>query len=348
MSESRHLFLAQRRAALRDLLREEKLDAFLLMNLPDIFYFTDYKTEGYQAVIGLQESWLIIPGLLFEQTKANTWGFDCLKGRFFSTLQELLKKSKLQSVGFDAEQVPYGTGVELVKAGLVSRPGLVARLREIKDPMELERLRRANHLAALGAEFVRKRLRPGQSEKKVAADLMRFFSIKGDGIAFDLIIASGRHSSYPHHITSDTKMKSGDPVICDIGATVEGYRSDLTRTFSLGKVSPYFRRVFRVVESAQKEGIRRLKPGVTAGSVDEAARQVIRKQGFGPYFVHSTGHGVGIDIHENPRLGPGAKDQMRAGMVVTVEPGIYLPGKFGVRIEDTLLVTPSGSEILTR
>ena len=227
-------------------------------------------------------------------------------------------------------------------------PGLVAQLRAVKDPFEMNRLRAANHLAAEGAKYVKSRLKPGRSEKQVSAELAHFFNTKGDGVAFDLIIAAGPHSAFPHHINSDYKMKSGEPVICDIGATWEGYRSDLTRTFTLGKIPNSFSRVYKIVEKAQKEGILRIKSGVTAESVDKASRQVIKKHGYGAAFVHSTGHGVGIDIHEDPRVGPGVKDRLKTGMVITVEPGIYLPGQFGVRIEDTLLVTQSGSELLTK
>ncbi|MCB4756735.1 MAG: aminopeptidase P family protein [Elusimicrobia bacterium] len=347
MVDDRALYLAQRVSALRDLLREKKLEGYLLSDLSDIFYVTDFKADGYQALIGLKESWLLLPHLLYDHAKAKTSGYHYLKGRFLPLFKKLIQRAKLKRVGFDPDQLPYSLGMELRKLGLIPKGGLVTTLRAIKDPMELARLRKANHLAAMGIQFIKKRLKPGKREKAVSADLMRFFSLKGDGIAFDLIVAAGPHSAHPHHITSNYRMKSGDAVICDIGAVVEGYRSDLTRTFALGKVSPSFRRVYHVVEKAQQEGIRRLKPGVTAGSVDVAARRVIKKAGFGRFFIHGTGHGVGIDIHERPRLGSGVKDEIKAGMVVTVEPGVYLPGKFGVRIEDTLLVTPTGSEILT-
>jgi len=230
---------------------------------------------------------------------------------------------------------------------MVPVPGLLSRLRAVKDSYELQRLRVANHLAAEGIRFIKKKLRAGKSEKQLAAELAYFFNTKGDGIAFDLIIAGGPHSAFPHHINADYRIKAQDQVICDIGATWEGYRSDLTRTLTLGKIPPQFSRVYRIVEMAQKKGIHRIKPGVSAESVDQAARGYIQQQGFGPQFVHSTGHGVGIDIHEDPRLGPGIKDRLKSGMVITVEPGIYLPGLFGVRIEDTLLVTPTGSDRLT-
>lgn len=348
MAPDKKYYLHLRMHAFQDMLKERKIDAFLLTNLSDIFYFTDYKSEGYYALIAQDEAWLFLPNLLYEQGKALTTGFNCLKGPFFEELKKVLSANKLKKTAFDPNQLPYSFGTSLSKMGFKPVAGLVTELRAIKDPLEMERLRAANHLAALGAEFVRKRLKPGVTEKRIAADLAHFFNLKGDGIAFELIIAAGPHSAFPHHITSDYKIKSGDPVICDIGATWQGYRSDLTRTFTLGKLNPSFSRVFGIVEKAQKEGIRRLRPGVTAGSVDLASRQVIVQSGYGRTFVHSTGHGVGIDIHEHPRIGPGAKDIIKENMVVTVEPGIYLPGKFGVRIEDTLLVTSDGSDVLTK
>jgi Xaa-Pro aminopeptidase len=348
MAPDKKYYLHLRMHAFQDMLKERKIDAFLLTNLSDIFYFTDYKSEGYYALIAQDEAWLFLPNLLYEQGKALTTGFNCLKGPLFEELKKIISTNKFKKTAFDPHQLPYSFGTSLGKMGFKPVPGLVTELRAIKDPLELERLRAANHLAALGAEFVRKRLKPGVTEKRISADLAHFFNLKGDGIAFELIIAAGPHSAFPHHITSDYKIKSGDPVICDIGATWQGYRSDLTRTFTLGRLPALFGKVYSIVEKSQKEGIRRVKPGVTAGSVDLASRRVIQKHGYGSTFIHSTGHGVGIDIHEDPRIGPGTKDILKAGMVVTVEPGIYLPGKFGVRIEDTLLVTSTGSDILTQ
>jgi Xaa-Pro aminopeptidase len=285
---------------------------------------------------------------LFEQAKASTTGFTCLQGRLGPALKDLLAKSKLKNIGFDPDQLPYSLGLFLAKLGFKPVPGLVQRLRVVKDGLELRRLRVANHLAAEGAAFVKARLRPGITEKRLSADLAHFFNVKGHGIAFDLILAGGAHSAFPHHITGDYKIRNNEPLVCDIGATWEGYRSDLTRTFTLGRMTPLFKKVYRIVEQSQKAGIKRIRPGVTAGSVDLESRRIIDKAGYGATFVHSTGHGVGIDIHENPRVAPGIKDKLRAGMVITVEPGIYLPGQFGVRIEDTLLVTPTGSELLTK
>ncbi len=347
-ADLKYIYLARRMDAFREVLREHKLDGYMLNNLADQYYFTDYKSEGYYGLVGQKGAWLFLPNLLFEQGKAVTRGFTCLQGKFFEELDAVIAKSKMKKMGFDPNQLTFAFGEALKKKGFVPVPGLITPLRAIKDEFELKRLRKANHLAALGAEFVRKRLKPGRREKDLAADLARFFSIEGDGIAFDLIIAGGRNAAFPHHITSEYKLKNGEGVVCDIGATIEGYRSDLTRTFPLGTMRAAFTKVFEIVQRSQKAGMDHIKPGVTAGSVDDVCRQIIDKSGYGKTFVHSTGHGVGIDIHEHPRVGPGAPEKLETGMVVTVEPGIYLPGRLGVRIEDTLLVTPDGSEILTK
>jgi Xaa-Pro aminopeptidase len=347
-SSSKFTYLARRMDAFRDVLRDNKLDGYMLTNLADQYYFTDYKSEGYYGLVGLKQAWLFLPNLLFEQGKAVTKGFTCIQGNFFKELETIIDKSKMKKLGFDPNQLTFGFGEALKKRGFVPVPGLITQLRAIKDEFELKRLRRANHLAALGAKFVQKRLKAGRREKDLAADLARFFSIEGDGIAFDLIIAGGPNAAFPHHITSEYKLKNGEGVVCDIGATIEGYRSDLTRTFPLGRMPAAFTQVFDIVQRSQTAGIQHVKPGVTAGSVDDVCRRIIDDSGHGKTFVHSTGHGVGIDIHEHPRIGPGATDRLEANMVITVEPGIYLPGRLGVRIEDTLLVTPDGSEILTK
>ncbi len=346
--DNRIFFSVQRVSIFRDLLRDHKLDAYLLCDLPNSFYFTGFWNEGYFSLISQHASWLFLPSLLYDHAKAATFGFHCVKGKVFPNLDEILRKNRFKKVGFDPSAVSFDIGMQLKKRKFIPVPGLVSKLRLIKDDLEISLMRQANHLAVQGLNFLEKRFKPGVSERALSADLNRFYHHHGHGIAFNLIVAAGANSAFPHHITSDYKLKKGDAIICDVGAIWEGYRSDLTRTYPLGKMAPSFWRIFRIVEKAQKEAIHKLKPNVRAVSIDSAARQVIQKAGYGRSFVHNTGHGVGIDIHESPRLGPGSQDVLKAGMVVTVEPGIYLPGKFGVRIEDTLLITQSGHEVLTK
>jgi len=346
--DSQKLIYAQRKAAFRNLLKGKKLDAYFLGDLSNLYYFTGFWNEGYFSLVGRKEAWLFLPSLLFNQARRETIGFECVKGKVFPSLRKVLTRNRLGKVGFNPAQVSFEMGTELKKLGLAPVPGLVEELRAVKDREEIKLMREAGRLTMEGLEFIKKRLKPGISERTLAADLAHYYFLKAHGLAFNLIVAAGPNSAYPHHITSDYKIRKGDPVIFDVGAVWRGYRSDLTRTLPLGKMTPSFWRVFNIVAGAQKAAIQRLNPGVLAVEVDNAARSFIRNRGFGSAFVHNTGHGVGIDIHEAPRIGPGSKEKLKAGMVVTVEPGIYLPGKFGVRIEDTLLVTPEGPEVLTK
>jgi Xaa-Pro aminopeptidase len=166
--------------------------------------------------------------------------------------------------------------------------------------------------------------------------------------SFDSIVAAGENAAYPHYITGDKVLRKNDMVLCDIGALVDGYCSDLTRTFFLGTISPLGRKVYDTVARAQKLAIQAVKPGVKAAQIDRIARDEIERAGYGRRFIHSTGHGVGVEIHEAPWVGGASQDVLEAGMIITVEPGIYLQGWGGVRIEDTMLVTKTGYEILTK
>lgn len=334
---------------LRDLLKERKLEGYLVTNLPDLFYLTGYKSEGYHALIGLEEAWLFLPNLLYQHGKDSTQGFNCLKRPFWKVLTATISKNKLKKLAFDPDTIFYQFGRDLSKRGFKGVGGLLNQLRIIKDRQELAAIGKACHLAHEGYLFIKSRLKPGVRESSISIDLESYFRRHGSsGIAFDTIIAAGPHSAFPHHITSDAPIKQGDPVVMDLGCIWEGYRSDLTRTVVLGRINGSFSRIYRLVETAQKQAIWQVRPGQTAHQIDATARKFISRSGYGKYFIHGTGHGVGIDIHEAPRVAPGSQEKLRAGMVITVEPGIYLPGKFGVRIEDTLLVTETGHEILTK
>jgi len=343
------LIHGRRIQALRDLLREKKLEAYLTTHLPELFYLTGFRSEGYYALIGLKEAWLFLPQLLFQHGKESTQGFKCLGGLFWKLFEQILKKNKLKKLGFDPENIPYQFGVSLTKKGFKPVGGLLTALRIVKDREEITAIRKACRLAHEGYLFAKSKLAPGIKESEISVDLENFFRRQGSsGIAFDTIIAAGSHSAFPHHVTSDYPIKDGEPVVMDLGCIWDGYRSDLTRTVVLGKINGVFDKIYQLVDTAQKKAIARVRPGETPHRIDAIAREVISKGGYRKYFIHSTGHGVGIDIHESPRVAPGSHEPLKSGMVITVEPGIYLPGQYGVRIEDTLLVTENGYEILTK
>jgi len=222
-------------------------------------------------------------------------------------------------------------------------------LRKIKDKNEIQLLRRAAKLTSEGMRVASEAVAAGMKEYEVAAEIEYAMRKQGSsGTAFETIVASGVCSAYPHGGCSDKEIREGDFVVVDIGATYKFYRSDMTRTFVAGKPSEKQKKLHEIVRTAQTRAFEAVKPNVKAKDVDAAARKVIADAGYGEYFVHSLGHGVGLEVHEPPTLGPESKDALAAGNVVTVEPGVYLVGYGGIRIEDTVLVSRGGGKKLTR
>jgi Xaa-Pro aminopeptidase len=339
-----------RRERLSSFLEEKKIDAFLFGGVSDLYYLTGFHSEGFFGLVSTQGCWFFASALLAEQLRPHVAGCRLLVGkRLGASVELLMGQRRWKTVGFDGEQMVFRLGDALQKKGLKSLSNPLEPLRAVKGEEELSLLRRACWTTAQVVEFMKSRVRVGMTELQMAKAIEAQFQRRGaDGVGFDLIAAVGAHTALPHHRPGDARLTKNSPVLFDMGCRVGAYRSDLTRTFYYGKIPPKFRQVYAVVDAAQKAGIARVAPGVTGGQVDAATRGTIRRAGFGRYFIHSTGHGVGIDIHEAPWMRPENPDPLKADMVLTVEPGIYLPGEFGVRIEDTLRVTPQGHEILTR
>ncbi len=250
--------------------------------------------------------------------------------------------------GFDALAAVAADfdGAELVRAC-----GAVEALREVKDDGEVDLLRQACSAAdaALAALISGGGVRPGRTERAVARDLEALMLDHGaDGPSFETIVAAGPNSAIPHHRPTEAVLERGDFVKIDFGALFAGYHSDMTRTFVLGAAAPWQREIYRLVAAAQQAGREALSPGVQLAEVDGAARRVIEDAGYGEHFGHGLGHGVGLQIHEAPGIGAAAAGTLLAGSVVTVEPGVYLPDRGGVRIEDTLVVGEGAPELLTR
>ena len=274
-----------------------------------------------------------------------------------------MAEAGVRRCGFDAAQTTVadldlmrGAGPAKVRRGMFVDVGaVVAKLREVKDPDEIARMRAA---AALGCELfegVLGFMQAGMPEMEVAAELEHRARLAGaERMSFETIVASGVRSALPHGQASSAKLPRRGFCTLDFGVVLDGYCSDMTRTVYFGRSLPGEREAYDAVLEAQEAGVAAVRAGVMTSDVDEAARSVLRNAGLDEWFAHSTGHGVGLEIHEGPRLGkklPGggkaAVETLKSGMIVTIEPGVYLPGKFGVRIEDTVLVTKSGCEILT-
>ncbi len=256
-----------------------------------------------------------------------------------------------QRVGYEARHLPCAELERLraaTSADWVATENLVEQARRVKTPDEVERIRAAAALADRGLAWLLPRLRPGVRERDLALDLEFWLRREGaEGAAFDFIVASGPRGALPHGVASEKTIESGELVTLDFGAVVGGYHSDMTRTVAVGAVHGEMRRVFDLVQEALEAALEAARPGVAARELDAVARRVIEAAGYGPQFVHSLGHGVGLEIHEAPFLNARSEEVLEPGMVITLEPGVYLPGRGGVRIEELALVTTNGIELLS-
>lgn len=340
-------------SALRAVMRKNKVDGLIVTNNLDQLYLTNfffYPEETVLLVHGKGVSCFtrdlyVVPFGKYAP-KMEVAGSET---RLASAIEKA-KKLGLKRVGFDAAKESYQNGKMMAAAGFLEVGGFISKLRETKDAAELKLMREANRIAYQAYEYVKPRVKTGMTESEVAAELERFMRAKGaSGPSFLTIVGFGENSANPHHETGDRKLKANDAVLMDFGCIYKGYCSDITRSWWHGKNEPAeYKKIWNIVEKARKAGVKAVKPGVANKDVDAAARKVITDAGYGEYFTHRTGHGVGIEIHEQPYNSQTADTVLAEGNVVTVEPGIYLPGKYGVRLEDTMAAAKTGAKILTR
>jgi Xaa-Pro aminopeptidase len=351
---------ASRRAALRGLLRIADVEALLVTDLVNVRYLTGFTGSNASLLVhvdGDAASRFCTDGRYGTQSAAEVPDLERVVDRAGPVvLARAAAGLRVTRLGFESDAVTVDAYAALVEGAgdavpMHRTPGLVARLRMVKDEAETAALRAACATAdaALADLIAAGGLRPGRSERDVAFDLETRMRAHGAaGPSFETIVAAGPHSAVPHHQPTDASMRRGDLVKMDFGALVDGYHSDMTRTVVLGRAAGWQRDLHGLVAEAQAAGRAALRPGTPVVDVDAAARDVVVRAGYGAEFVHGLGHGVGLQIHEAPLLGPTGSGAVVAGMVVTVEPGVYLPGRGGVRIEDTVVVGRAGVEPLTR
>lgn len=345
-------------AAFQKLFTRRGVDGYWVNHIPDLFYLSGYGAEGCWGLFGKNKAAMFVPMLAVDQARALAKGFDIIQLKkmsgLFAMIVDYATRAGMKKVGYDPYHTPEAYAMGLRKASgnkleWVPVPGATTPVRVIKDKKEVGSLRAAGHLVAKGFNHIQKIARPGMRECDLAAEFESYIRKNGaTKAAFDSIVASGENAAYPHYITGNRILRKNEIVLCDIGALVDGYCSDLSRTFFLGKISPLGRKVYDTVARAQKLAIQAVKPGVKASRIDQIAREEVARAGYGDRFIHSTGHGVGVEIHEAPLVSATSQDVLEPGMIITVEPGIYLQGWGGVRIEDTMLVTKTGCEILTK
>lgn len=337
-------------------LAEARLDALVITHLPNITYLCGF--TGSAGVLVAQPSrWAFFTdGRYTEQAHAEVQGARVVIGWKSALAMAGASLGKLGArarVGVEAEHMTVATRGALQAAApkgarLKSTSGVVERLRMVKEPEEIERLRVAVLTGSAVLDTAVEAIRPGRSETAVAAELE--YAARGagaEGMSFPTIVASGVRSALPHGVASAARISPSGFVVLDYGVILAGYCSDMTRTVHVGRPTREMRGVYEAVRAAQQAGIKAVRAGVEARAVDRAARRVLAQAGLGRYFTHSTGHGVGLEVHEPPRVARGSTQVLEAGMVITIEPGAYLPGKGGVRIEDMVVVTDDGCEVLT-
>jgi Xaa-Pro aminopeptidase len=343
---------AERASRVVETLNERDLDALVVTSLVDVRWLTGFTGTNGACVVAPEQRLFLTDFRYVEQAAEQVEGFETVQvGR--DLLGELAKQLPRGRAGFDDEQVSVkshrrlveraGTGVELIPAG-----GLIGKLREVKDAGELEKIEAATELAdAAFAEIVGKGL-AGRTERAVALELEQEMRLAGaEDPSFPSIVASGAHGALPHAEPRDVEIPAGVLVTIDWGARLDGYCSDCTRTLATGEVGEREREIYELVRHAQQAALDAVVPGAECKAVDAVARDIIEAAGYGERFGHGLGHGVGLEVHEGPRVAKSADGALEAGNVVTVEPGVYLPGELGVRIEDLVVVEDAGPRPLT-
>ncbi|EFW8108060.1 aminopeptidase [Shigella sonnei] len=344
-------------ASLRDWLKAQQLDAVLLSSRQNKQPHLGISTGSGYVVISRESAHILVDSRYYVEVEARAQGYQLhlldATNTLTTIVNQIIADEQLQTLGFEGQQVSWETAHRWkseLNAKLVSATPDV--LRQIKTPEEVEIIRLACGIADRGAEHIRRFIQAGMSEREIAAELEWFMRQQGaEKASFDTIVASGWRGALPHGKASDKIVAAGEFVTLDFGALYQGYCSDMTRTLLVNgegvsaESHPLFD-VYQIVLQAQLAAISAIRPGVRCQQIDDAARRVITEAGFGDYFGHNTGHAIGIEVHEDPRFSPRDTTTLQPGMLLIVEPGIYLPGQGGVRIEDVVLVTPQGAEVL--
>lgn len=339
---------------LQAFMAEQNLSAVIINKPENRRYFSGFTGTAGSLLLTQDRSFLLTDFRYIEQALKQTSGFEVIKfsHNCYETMVNLLRKQGLVRIGFESDFVTYQSYRNMTKyipaESLV--PVTLDKLRLVKDFSELKLIQQAVKIADDAFTHILSVLKPGITERDVALELeYKMRKLGAEKPAFDTIVASGVRGALPHGVASDKKIENGDFVTLDFGAVYHGYHSDITRTVCIGKASSKQREIYNIVLEAQLVGLKLISAGRTCKDVDAASRDVIRKYNYGEYFGHGLGHGVGLVIHEEPRLSPtNTEGILEECTVVTVEPGIYIPEWGGVRIEDMVVVTAQNVEILTK
>ena len=343
-----------RQEKLREKMRDGKLDAFVVSSAANVRYLVGFTgSNGMLLALPNRTVFFTDPRYQFQAAQEVSCAVRVATGPLLARIISVLRRAKSRRVGFESSRMSF-EGYQFLKENLPMRASLepvagwIEQFRMVKSADEIACIRRSVEANSKAFEEAVKRIRPGMRETDLAAEVD--YRVRGQGAegpAFETIVASGERSALPHARPTSAALRSNALLLVDMGATLDGYASDMTRMLFLGRPGARVKQVYNAVLEAQLAAIDAVRPGRTAHAVDRAARQTLAGFGLDRAFMHSTGHGLGLEIHEPPRLGRKDKTKLEKGMTVTIEPGIYLQGFGGIRIEDTVVVTANGCEVLT-
>ncbi len=340
-------------ARIREKMAGEGVDAFLITTYLNWRYLSGFKGDAGQILITEDSSYIFTDSRYTEQATSEAPDFQVIQTSLDTDpLKDTLKKERVRSLAFEKDQVTYAAYERMAErfegVALKGVAGWVEDLRMRKTPEEISLIAKAQEIADEAFSLVTRSIRVGAAESELAMELeFTMRRLGAESLAFPPIVVSGQRSSLPHGRPTLNKVSPGDFLTFDFGARYEGYCSDETRTFVIGPLDKKHEEIYKIVLEAQLAGLEAAKPGVPGKAVDAAARKVIEDAGYGEYFGHGTGHGVGLAVHEGPSAGKKGETLLEPGMVITVEPGIYIPGFGGCRIEDLVVITENGKEILS-
>ena len=333
-------------------LKEQNLDALMVTNPFNLRYVSHFTGTAGLAVLTQEKAFFITDFRYTEQANEQAKGFEIIRniGSIYEEVAKLVKSENIERLGFEQDVISYATFTnleEIIKCELVPVSGFVESLREIKDQEEIDVIQQAIKITEAAYQHILKEIKPGMTELEVANKLDFFMREQGaSSVSFDTIVASGVRSALPHGVASDKVIEHGDMITIDFGCYYNGYVSDMTRTFALGDPGEKLKEVYEIVREAHARVNSAVKAGMTGAEVDAIARDYITEKGYGEAFGHSTGHGIGLEVHEGPSISFKNDKKLVPGNAITNEPGIYLPGIGGVRIEDDLLITEDGNKNL--
>jgi Xaa-Pro aminopeptidase len=329
------------------------VDAMLITSTYNRRYMTNFTGSAGVVLITDEQALFITDFRYIEQATKQCIGFSIIKHgpSIVEAIANQVGKLGIKKLGFEQDYLSFATYSaykDALKAELVPISGIIEKLRLIKTESEIKILKEAADIADAAFKHILDFIRPGLTELEVSNELEFFMRKAGaTSSSFDTIVASGYRSALPHGVASDKVIEKGDMITLDYGAYYKGYVSDITRTISVGEPNPKLKEIYEIVLEAQMRGVEGIKPGMTGKEADALTRDYITEKGYGEYFGHSTGHGIGLEVHEGPALSFKSDIKLEPGMIVTIEPGIYIPGLGGVRIEDDTMITVNHNELLT-